>query len=95
MVVNTHLDTYEILEIIHLPSFVLYIMVICINVNINSKSHIYLSLSPDCVFASDDCVHELLLARRVQGRIQEFHLGGVKKHERRTELTFGRGPGPA
>ena len=39
-----------------------------------------------------------------QGRIQDFHLGGggaqkvVCQHahyERRTELTFGRGPGPA
>ena len=37
-----------------------------------------------------------------QGRIQDFHLGGAQKimcqhahYERRTELTFGRGPGPA
>ena len=38
----------------------------------------------------------------MQGRIQDFHLGGLKKvmcqdanYERGTELTFGRGPGPA
>ena len=38
----------------------------------------------------------------LQGRIQDFHLGGVRKimcphihYERTTELTFGRGPGPA
>ena len=37
-----------------------------------------------------------------QGRIQDFHLGGAQKimcphehYERGTELSFGRGPGPA
>ena len=42
---------------------------------------------------------ELILFVIGQGRVQEFHLGGVQKvvcehahYERGTELTFGRGP---
>ena len=38
----------------------------------------------------------------IQGRIQDFHLGGAQKimcphahYEGKTELTFGRGPGTA
>ena len=44
-------------------------------------------------------IHILLIIK--QGRIHDFHLGGVQKvmcqhahYERGTELAFGRGPGP-
>ena len=52
----------------------------------------------DCGFT-----HAYWSGKSLQGRIRDFHLGGGggggmcphAHYERRTELNFGRGPGPA
>ena len=52
------------------------------------------------------CAVKLIFLHHTQGRIQDFHLGGGgggaqkimcphSHYERKAELTFGRGPGPA
>ena len=65
--------------------------------------HIFMISVPMCMCVILCSLHGMfIILNGYQGRIQDFHLGGgggglcaQKDYERGTELTFGRGPGPA